>query len=658
MTTACFRREANTNISQPDSQYTASNTPSMPGEQEEYIINDLNSGIFETSHDTNSIAIVNLDDGVEINGQLQVYSDQIIQLPSNDAYTFTSLSDAQSGIESGRYGAYIIIPATFSSSIESINSSPIPCNLEYVVDEASDIKADLVRDIYEFYLDINNRISYMYMANILASFHEAQDNAATVLSNDNYDYDVMTQIQPADLMASITLTETALPANTTEPLNIDNYSQAMAGTIASINNTYSEYATSINDNITNINNEIDSVFNSINTASEELNAQQNSIDEVTSLDLIVDSQRIELLGLFQAHNNEEYNSVEILDNLQQQFDILNQALVPSLVHYRNGLLYSFPLVESFEYTENIHDSSTEIQIISDGNVVQTINLNNYIDSNVNSNGDEAVVITISQLENLINGVQTYNYNRYSNYLNSQASMGINLSELELFDSNNNRVTYESVNGNERVYTFSDIIRNVSTSMDELSSGTLESTINSLYSDYSNHVQSIIDQANDEIRTANSRFNNVVEGITGTITTVTTTINESNRVIEENRVVFDPSSANSSLSSLQGYAYSIQQAAYSNNSEYLNYTQSVLVAETDNMNTLRQNIFSAQTLSNQTVADGLEEAIAVRIRTSNENRNLMNGFINMLPYTRLGTLENTTTYQFIANPITLTEASGS
>lgn len=89
---------------------------------------------------------------------------------------------------------------------------------------------------------------------------------------------------------------------------------------------------------------------------------------------------------------------------------------------------------------------------------------------------------------------------------------------------------------------------------------------------------------------------------------------------------------------------------------MNYTQSVLVAETDNMIILRQNIFSAQTLSNQTVANGLEEALAVRVRTSNENRSLMNGFISMLPYTRLGTLENATTYQFIANPITLSEAS--
>ena len=68
-----------------------------------------------------------------------------------------------------------------------------------------------------------------------------------------------------------------------------------------------------------------------------------------------------------------------------------------------------------------------------------------------------------------------------------------------------------------------------------------------------------------------------------------------------------------------------------------------LAETNNLSILRQNILDAYNLSQQSVEDGLSNAINVRGQTSAQNQLLMNDFIGMLPYTRLGTLENTTAY---------------
>ena len=202
------------------------------------------------TNESTVIAIVNLDEGVGYDGQLEVYSSQIIQFPENNCtYEYTSLSDAETGIVDGRYGAYIIIPATFSESIVSINATPSPCNIDYVISEAASEQGILIAGIYDLYINLNNRISYMYLANILSDFHIAQDNAATVINNDILDYNAMLAVQPTDIASTLVLSETPIPSNNTPMLDVSGCWQTMSSTVNNINTLYSNATSDINEDI-------------------------------------------------------------------------------------------------------------------------------------------------------------------------------------------------------------------------------------------------------------------------------------------------------------------------------------------------------------------------------------------------------------------------
>ncbi|WP_089982482.1 hypothetical protein [Clostridium sp. C105KSO13] len=58
---------------------------------------------------------MNLDTGVEQNGQNINYAASLIQFLNND-FAYTNLEEALTGITSGKYAAYVIIPSAFSAN--------------------------------------------------------------------------------------------------------------------------------------------------------------------------------------------------------------------------------------------------------------------------------------------------------------------------------------------------------------------------------------------------------------------------------------------------------------------------------------------------------------------------------------------------------------
>ena len=105
----------------------------------------------ETYETVNTIAVVNLDEGTTVNDETVNYSEDFIKFPDTN-FISTGLEEAKYGLENGQYGAYIIIPADFSKSIESINSVPQKSVLEYAINNKlrSDINIDVVQDIEAF----------------------------------------------------------------------------------------------------------------------------------------------------------------------------------------------------------------------------------------------------------------------------------------------------------------------------------------------------------------------------------------------------------------------------------------------------------------------------------------------------------------------------
>lgn len=82
---------------------------------------------------------MNLDEGVKLNGKTVYYSQKISEFPTSDFY-YTSLNEAQKGVSNGSVGAYIIIPAKFSSNVVTLNERPIASKLDYKISKKLSVK--------------------------------------------------------------------------------------------------------------------------------------------------------------------------------------------------------------------------------------------------------------------------------------------------------------------------------------------------------------------------------------------------------------------------------------------------------------------------------------------------------------------------------------
>ena len=169
----------------------------------------------ETGKTKAGIAVVNLDEGVLVDGKPVRYSDQIVSLPETGDYTFATLAEA--------------------------NSQPDPCEVQYFIHKALD-KEDVyasLQAVHAFKDRLSDSMSYMYVNNILEEFHTAQESAETVLENDRTDLASANAVQSEGILSAVTFSEMAVPADTTTPLNAAAYITRNAEILSSIAEDYS-----------------------------------------------------------------------------------------------------------------------------------------------------------------------------------------------------------------------------------------------------------------------------------------------------------------------------------------------------------------------------------------------------------------------------------
>lgn len=168
-----------------------SESPGSAAKQNTYAASDKR----ETG-ESRKIAVVNLDEGVTKDEGRVNYAERLSRFPSMD-FEYASLEAARTGLETGKYGAYIIIPAAFSQNVESINTAPQVSQLEYTVSQSCSGRRqyELLYHVWSYIDSLNNHLSYMYVDNILREFHDAQDEAGRVMENDLRDLEAMERIQ-------------------------------------------------------------------------------------------------------------------------------------------------------------------------------------------------------------------------------------------------------------------------------------------------------------------------------------------------------------------------------------------------------------------------------------------------------------------------------
>lgn len=196
----------------------------------------------DNTYESESIAVVNLDEGILVNGQRIYYAEDVIQFPSA-MFQYTSLDNARAGLESGRYGAYLIIPAQFSLSIESLNSEPQVAELEYVLNTnySEETQYKLLYSIQNLSVNLNNSLTYMYLSNVLEAFHTAQDGAVTVMENDLLDKQAINEISALDLVNIIAIPQLEGFQYEVEPMDITPYIEENSELLNAIDEQYTTY---------------------------------------------------------------------------------------------------------------------------------------------------------------------------------------------------------------------------------------------------------------------------------------------------------------------------------------------------------------------------------------------------------------------------------
>lgn len=189
--------------------------------------------------ESDRIAVVNLDEGTSAGETNINYAEKMSEFPGIN-FEYSSLEQARSGFENGQYGAYIVIPATFSKSVESINSTPQASFLEYAVNQtySGETQYELLYDVISYAKTLNDNLTYMYLDNILSEFHDAQDGASSVMANDLKDKEAIDNIQSYDLVALVEVPELKQDENTTETLDLSEYTEANSEAIQSIDDQY------------------------------------------------------------------------------------------------------------------------------------------------------------------------------------------------------------------------------------------------------------------------------------------------------------------------------------------------------------------------------------------------------------------------------------
>lgn len=338
------------------------------------------------SVETDQIAIVNMDSGINIKEERINYAAKLLgNLKEN--FMVTGLEDARQGLSDGKYGAYIIIPSMFSENVNSLNHTPTKTQIEYNINTElnAESKEEVIFDTVAFMNELNHDLSYMYINSILKEFHNTQDAVATVMENDVTDRDVILKIQPYDLMELVAVPELKQTEVSQEQLEIQKYIAKNEELVSTINDQYTGYIalsktdyetlsqegknlltewgmmeTTINDiNLTQDENGEIVYEQGVQSANEFLNTYNTTLLE--EKDKLSDSAGISISALeeiksLHEKNIEDYNQA-IIDNKTQAEDILNIYNIPN-IYAENGYLVIGTTMVNIEKTSNENADNT------------------------------------------------------------------------------------------------------------------------------------------------------------------------------------------------------------------------------------------------------------------------------------------------------------
>ncbi len=663
-----------------------------------------------------SIAIVNLDAGVTVGEQKVYYGSSLITV-AGEKFVQTNLKDAQEGIITGKYAAYITIPSNFSECVVSLNATPQTARIEYALntnmDEQSLVTA--LCDVEAFYQSITDEISYMYTSDILSSIHVIQDGSSVIMSNDARDTAALQSIKATDLTTLVVFPELATVNTQIESIDYRSYLKLNSDVISEIEEYYQKGYSDGQNAFAEIkmnNGEIKqsyleaiNVLRDFNVTIDENNnvifdiTTSNRIkNELISYNNILDSKESDIEITLLDYEQEISEQVVAWDSVIDIYN--NQTLPDDIMQSAQAIHGSWGEISAPDFI--VENGQITVKS-ADGTVSNSILLT-YTDDTQMIARMHAVCTYANELENLIEN---------SSDLDSVKEQYQELqSNIDLTDTGCNTVDelFDTVNNTSDLgigIDLEDCAQQLQNAADA-ASATPNLSVNEIaskilitkFTDESNGVtiRENMNKTAQNIEEEVALYHNPVENgedsiislprvdqekleqaINSDIVEPIYSKEQNSELIAELNTNFTDTEEKVDLymQQMQNYnpytyikeediqeyldllekntdGLSHQVSNYYNSC--MQYVTEVESKSTQNMSNIRAAVNDANQTSQLKIDDGLAYAQSLKLETKSNNKQLLTQFISLLPYTRLGNLEYTNAYKFITAPAELVSLS--
>jgi len=168
-----------------------------------------------------TIAVVNADVGVEVDGVTQNFAAAVINTLSEN-FVLVSPAMAIWGYNEGTYGAMVTFPSQVSKQVLSFNAyEPERVQLEFMVNPnlPEQDYLNVYKEIVNLQQSINTMLSYTFVSSLFGQFHEAQNQIGMVFQNDMSTIDALDIIHSHNFTAGLELEQ--IPNIPFEPNELD-----------------------------------------------------------------------------------------------------------------------------------------------------------------------------------------------------------------------------------------------------------------------------------------------------------------------------------------------------------------------------------------------------------------------------------------------------
>lgn len=621
---------------------------------------------------TNRVAIVNLDEGVMVQDEKVNYAEKLI-IDLNENFSFTGLEDARQGYATGIYAGYLVIPATFSESIVSLNDTPVRSEINYAINSnlREDVKEEVIYDVLALMDDINDGVSYMYLHSVLDDFHTAQDAADTVMNNDIEERDAIDAVQANDLVALVPVTEFTEIENNIDPVDVSEYMARNIELTGEVGLKYTEYLMEseeehfrINEEAFALMDEMENMSSIMSNSNFSQNEEGGSIyqDGIEALDTFFEDYNI---SLEEKETEIEENVIAIYKDINSYLTEYDRAVEAYQTEhekaYRNTLealeklfekysgSYVIVSAEEMQEIENTLESQSEMLCVQQC-IIQELQEEYEITQQSEEDAEDIyeaysydVAVeyeSLSALQNSILRTLNDNYYFFSGYLLDEEGKVVK-------DENNESILITS------------LIEKYRQDLDDplVKAEILENEIGEIEKMESSDIRDCIDE--NILEPIQERVDGFVEEVMAQYEVEQEQLMTYNEAIME----YDPlkyinyDEIQTLTNNMSENGIELSEAIIETDIQQMEYVADVYSATREDLFTLQDNIVLAKEDSDKAVEEGLQELKNTKNANSEQNQEILYDFSNLLPYTRLGSLEYVQAYEFMVNPVNAVNTEG-